>query len=144
MSNFYVWLLLGVVFSITEIFTTTFGALIVGIGAFVAAFLSFINVDSSYQFIAFSISALVAAYVMVRILKSKNKAFRKTFIDDIINSTCYVLEDIKKDGTGKVKVNGEVWIAISKDGSYIPKGETVKIIKIEGTKLIVEKEENDG
>jgi membrane protein implicated in regulation of membrane protease activity len=144
MSNFYVWLILGVVFSITEIFTATFGALIVGIGAFVAAFLSFINLGASYQFIAFSLSALLAAYVMVKVLKAKNKAFRKTFIDDIINNTCCVLEDIKKDGSGKVKINGEVWIAVSKDGTYIPKGETVKIIKIEGTKLIVEKEESDG
>ncbi len=144
MNNFFIWILLGVLFSITEIFTATFGALIIGIGAFVAAFLAYINVSVTYQLLLFSVSAVVATMVIVKVLKTKNKAFRKTFIDDIINNICYVVEDIKKDGVGKIKVNGEVWLAVSEGGVFIPKGERVKIIKIEGTKLIVKKEEDNG
>jgi membrane protein implicated in regulation of membrane protease activity len=143
-SNFYVWMILGTVFSITEIFTSTFGALIIGIGAFTAAFFAFVNISYAYQLIAFSISSVIAAFVIVKFLKSKTKSFRKTFIDDIINRTCYVVQDIEKGGTGKVKINGEVWIAISEDGSFISKDQKVKIIKVEGTKLIVKKEEGNG
>ncbi len=144
MTNFYLWLLIGVSFSILEIFTATFGALIIGIGAFVAAVFAFVGIDQSYQFVIFSTSAIIAVIVIMKILKAKNKSFRKTFIDDIINNKGYVIEDIKKDGAGKVKISGEIWLAMSDNNTYIPKGEYVKIIKIEGTKLIVEKEDANG
>ena len=40
-------------------------------------------------------------------------------------------------GTGQIKVQGELWSAISKDSDIIPKNTEVEILSIKGVKLIV-------
>ena len=41
-------------------------------------------------------------------------------------------------GTGQVKVRGQVWTARSVDGSAIPAGASVRTVRIDGAKLMVE------
>ena len=42
---------------------------------------------------------------------------------------------------GEVNVRGKIWSAVSKDGDDILENEKVKILSIDGVKLIVEREE---
>lgn len=49
-----------------------------------------------------------------------------------------LLKTLKKNVVGEVKVDGKRWSAVSKEKCL--KGDTVKVLKIDGVKLIVEKE----
>ena len=69
---------------------------------------------------------------------SKNK--QKTNLDRVVGMEGIVTEKITKHNPGEVKVDGKKWTAISNEGKSIEEGKTVKIIKIEGVKLIVEEE----
>ncbi len=65
-----------------------------------------------------------------------------TNADKNIGKTGIVTENITPDKfAGKVKVDGQVWSAVSKDGSILIEGETVVVDAISGVKLIVEKKE---
>ena len=67
----------------------------------------------------------------------------------IISGICLIIESFtlgffvflfsidNLNSTGKVKVNGELWSAIS--DSNIEKGETIKVLSVNGVKLKVEK-----
>ncbi len=68
--------------------------------------------------------------------KLLNKTKHKTNLDRIIDMEGIVTEDINKNSSGEVKVDGKRWTAIAQKS--IKKDSTVKILKIEGVKLIVE------
>ena len=87
-------------------------------------------------FILLGIFLLVLSRPIVNKLRSKDN--EKTNLDRIIGETAIVTEDIKKNVVGEVKVDGKRWSAVSKEKCL--KGDTVKVLKIDGVKLIVEKE----
>ena len=69
---------------------------------------------------------------------AKNTPNLKTNAYSIIEKTAIVTQDINSiDGTGQVKVDGEIWSAIGENSSNIPKGTKVKILEIKGVKVIV-------
>ena len=58
----------------------------------------------------------------------------------MIGQTGMVLSPLNSlEATGTVKVMGQVWSAVSLDGTEISEGEKIKVIKITGVKLVVEK-----
>lgn len=68
--------------------------------------------------------------------KLLNKTKHKTNLDRIIGMNGIVTESITKNKSGEVKVDGKIWTAIA--DKAIKKDSTVKILKIEGVKLVVE------
>lgn len=135
-----VWLILGVIFIIGEILTPTFFLFWFGIGAFVASAIS----------IAFGTLVQVASFIIVSGLlviltrpltkKLTKEQPRKIHIDEIIGKIGSVIETINNEqGKGLVKINGDMWRAYSNDDSIIQEGEKVKILKVEGAHVIVEK-----
>lgn len=76
--------------------------------------------------------------------KYSNKETIPTNIDKLIGKTGVVIQGIGEDTyeTGLVKLDGEVWSAVSSNGSSILKGATVKVEEIKGVKLIVTPLEN--
>ena len=101
-----------------------------GIGA------TFISTLAVIFVILLGIFLLVISRPIVNKLRSKDN--EKTNLDRIIGETAIVTEDIKKNVVGEVKVDGKRWSAVSKENCL--KGDTVKVLKIDGVKLIVEKE----
>ena len=64
----------------------------------------------------------------------------KTNIDRIIGMNGIVTEEISKNKSGAVKVDGKVWTAISNENIAVDS--IVKVLSIESTKLKVEKVED--
>ena len=63
----------------------------------------------------------------------------------MIGKTAVVIEDlIPNDAKGKVRVDREVWIAESDSGEIIKESSRVKVLRIDGTRLIVEQEKTAG
>lgn len=135
------WLVLAVVLGIIEASTAglvtiwlVFGALAAWVGAILG--LSFI-----FQLVIFIIVSYVLLITTRPILKKwLTREIVKTNADRVIGQTGMVTEKINSiEGTGQVKVAGQIWSAIPADGSEIEPGTKVLIDKITGVKLVVTK-----
>lgn len=137
--NWIFWLVLVIVLSFIEIATVSLVSIWFVASGIVAMILSFFIEDTAIittVFILLGIFLLIISRPIVNKLRSKDN--EKTNLDRIIGESAIVTEDIKKNEVGEVKVDGKRWSAISKEKCL--KGDTVKILKIDGVKLIVEKE----
>ena len=137
--NWIFWLVLVIVLSFVEIATVSLVSIWFVASGIVAMILSFFIEDTAIIttiFILLGIFLLVISRPIVNKLRSKDN--EKTNLDRIIGETAIVTEDIKKNVVGEVKVDGKRWSAVSKEKCL--KGDTVKVLKIDGVKLIVEKE----
>ena len=88
----------------------------------------------------FAIGSLAAFITLpiVRKFKSKEKII-PTNLDRVIGKEVDVVKEIKPNHYGEVEVFGTVWTATSKDTFKV--GEKAKVVKMDGVKLIVEREE---
>ena len=139
--NWIFWLVLVIVLSFVEIATVSLVSIWFVASGIVAMILSFFIEDTAIIttiFILLGIFLLVISRPIVNKLRSKDN--EKTNLDRIIGETAIVTEDIKKNVVGEVKVDGKRWSAVSKEKCL--KGDTVKVLKIDGVKLIVKKEED--
>lgn len=137
--NWIFWLVLVIVLSFVEIATVSLVSIWFVASGIVAMILSFFIEDTAIIttiFILLGIFLLVISRPIVNKLRSKDN--EKTNLDRIIGEAAIVTEDIKKNVVGEVKVDGKRWSAVSKENCL--KGDTVKVLKIDGVKLIVEKE----
>lgn len=138
-----IWLILAVLFAIIEIFTPGFVVLTFSFGAILALIVSLFSKSLILQLLAFAAGSFYFfIYVRKFFLKllTKNNGNIKTNIDSLIGKKAIVTQKIpggiKK---GYVKVGPEQWLAISITGESIEKDELVKVVKIEGNTLYVEK-----
>lgn len=136
------WFILFVVFLFIELVTVTLVTIWFAIGA-VAAAITTIFTDS---IIIQSIVFIVVSIISLLITKPLVKKFKKfditpTNSDRVIGKVGEVTKTIGTNKYGEVKVFDSIWTAKSKNDKTIKEGEKVKILSIEGVKLIVEKED---
>lgn len=109
------------------------------LGGFVSLILSLFDVSIQIQiavFFAVSVAALIAIWPFAKKLLKKEHI--KTNADRYIGQTAIVTEDISNiNAKGQVKVDNQIWSARSENGEDISAGARVKVLKIEGVKLIV-------
>jgi len=87
-------------------------------------------------FITFSALLLIITRPLV---KKRLLNTTPTTTDALIGCKAIVTEDIDNlQGLGCVKIQGKLWSARSDSGEMIPSGTSVRVLKIEGVKLIVE------
>lgn len=91
-------------------------------------------------FILCAIFVVLYKTVLKKFIVSKKK--QKTNVDLVVGETGVVLEDINNlSATGQIKVNFQVWTARSSDDSVEFKaGDLVKVVGVEGVKLICKKD----
>jgi len=137
---YIVWLILGVVLVVAEIFIPSFFIFWFGVGAFVASGLS-VAFGTLVQVIAFVVvSGLLVLFTRPFAKKISGKEPRKIHIDEIIGKTAVVTETIDNSaGKGLIRVGGDIWRALSVDDSIVESGEKVTILKVDGTRLVLRK-----
>jgi membrane protein implicated in regulation of membrane protease activity len=138
--TWYIWLILFLVFLGLEIITTgVFFFLCFSTGALFAMLCSLLGASFQTEMIVFCAVSL-ASILLIRPLFKKYFAKKKveTNVDSLIGAPALVIEKIKANGTGKIKVAGEVWLAVSKED--IETAEKVVIEAVNGTKLVVKKD----
>ena len=138
-----VWLALGIFLLIGEMYTVGFFLFWFGIGAIAASVVAFAGFGIAVQWATFiivsSVGVLLSRKFALAISKPGPEA--KMNVDRLIGKTGVVIEDIVPvENKGIVRVESEEWRAVAKDGNLIPQGEKIKVVKIEGTKLVVEEE----
>ncbi|MGC1213233.1 MAG: NfeD family protein [Micromonospora sp.] len=137
-----VWVVLGVVLAVAEIFTTTLFLIMFAAGAFAAAAAAALGAPAALQALIFTlVSALSVAVVRPVIrrharsaLESGEQAFG---VEALEGATALVLEPVDAEH-GLVKIDGELWSARSYDAtrSYAA-GERVQVIKVRGATALV-------
>lgn len=139
----WIWLSVLAVSLIIEFVTMELVSVWVSFGSLVALLLACLKVGYEIQIIVCVVVSVVSILLLRKVaLKflSKSKEKTETNMDTIIGTKTKLLTDITEDEMGTVKVNGVVWSAKTENDEAIKKDEYVKIVKVEGNKLIVEKE----
>ena len=90
-------------------------------------------------FIILSVIALLITRPFVA--KVRKRKITPTNLDRVIGKEGIVTKEILKNSYGEVKVAGNKWTATSK--KEIEEGKEIKVLKIEGVKLLVEEIEED-
>ena len=89
-------------------------------------------------FLILSALSLMLLKPLSRKWMAGHKAAR-TNADRVIGETALVTEEIDNTmATGQVQVDGQIWTARSAHGVVIPAGSLVKVLSIQGVKVMVE------
>jgi len=134
----YVWLGLIVVLTIIEAATVSLTTIWFAAGSLLAFFMALLNLSVGIQIVVFLVSStLLIIFTRPIALKYLKVGRVRTNVESLIGETGLVVMDIAPHKTGQVKVKGQVWTAVSKNGEPISKDSEVIIDAIEGVKLIV-------
>ena len=133
-----IWLALAVIFLIIEAITVGLATIWFAAGAFAAFVLSLLNVPVLAQVVIFlAVSCCLLVFTRKIFVEKLRTGSESTNVDALIGETGIVTEEIRPLTVGQVKINGQVWSALGKDDKTIEKDRLVKVIAIEGVKLIV-------
>lgn len=132
---------------ILEIITPGFVLANFGVGAFAGALAAWLGADTTVQVIVFALTCLVSFFT-VRPLLSRTMLKQgeqvKTGTAALVGRIAIVTTDIPKPPEmGRVKIDGDSWQAMISGPSTIAAGETVIVIAVNSTTLVVERAHND-
>lgn len=148
MAEFLIWIWLGIAIAsaVLEFISMQMVSIWFTVGSIVAIILSLCGVIWWAQLLTFGIVSLVLLLSLRKIclkylLKNDNAT---TNVDGLVGTTQKLVEPITKDTAGAVKISGVVWTAVAENDVSIEKGESVKIERVEGNKLVVSKIKQKG
>lgn len=133
------WMVAMWVFIIMEVLSPNLVSLWFAAGTVAALIAANYSLKIQWQIVIFLIVSLILLSLLrpiyIKYIKVKNI---KTNVDALIGEEGFVTADINNvEGKGLVKVKGQIWSARSQDEEIISSGAKIKILKIEGVKLIV-------
>ena len=140
-----VWTALLILFGIGEAITIGLTSIWFAAGALVALAVSLLGGPLWLQVVMFLVVSILCM-LAIRPFAQKylNNKVEPTNADRIIGSEVLVTERISNlRAEGAVSVGGLTWSARSADDSEIAKGTLVRIVRIEGVKVYVEKSKEE-
>jgi len=146
METWVYWIILGAIFVIAEIFTASFFAGPIGFGCIVAAILAEQEATTGVQFASFSITTVVMLLairpIVMKMMHSKSND-QVSGIETYVGKQGRVTEKVDpQSGSGRIKIGGESWRAISDKNIVIEEESLATVIRIEGSKAVVSISEN--
>jgi membrane protein implicated in regulation of membrane protease activity len=142
MQNWF-WIIIALVTLGLEIATVgTLVSIWFSIGAVVAYGASLLNWSFEIQLVVF-ITVSILAFLTIRPLAKKFLSSKQvaTNADRYIGQKMTVTEEITQESWGAVMIQGVRWSAREVNHQTVSVGETVKIIALEGAKLLVKKDQ---
>lgn len=147
MEGWSIWLIVALIFFLIEIFTTGIAVICFSFGALIAALVASLGGNLTWQVIFFAIVSLLSLVfirpILVKLFYKSGKNEVKTNAEAIIGRIGTVCETIDnaKD-SGRVKIDGDVWKAVSSDNEIIEEGTKVKILKLDSIIVTVKQVKN--
>ncbi|MCQ2541175.1 MAG: NfeD family protein [Lachnospiraceae bacterium] len=135
-----VWLVLLLVFAVTEFLTQGITTIWFAIAAGVSLLLALIGAPIWLQVVVFVVLSAVLLIVGRQILVKKyNNSLEKTNVEAVIGQTALVIEDIDgKLGAGRVIIGGMEWAAAPEEANAkFAKDAQVTVVDVKGVKVIV-------
>ncbi len=135
----WVWMILAALFVIAEIFTAGFFLLWFGVGAAVAGVLDILGLGAGWQWASFLIISIVLFAISRKFADKLTKEQPPGIgADRFIGKQGIVLEIIDSaKNTGRVRIDTDEWRALGEGEEIIPEGTKVEVIRVEGTRLVV-------
>lgn len=132
-----IWLIVGLVLLILELFTTTFFLMWIGAGALVAALAAIWIEPAWIQWLIFAVVSAALLWATRRLARSIHaRVTVPSNVDQIVGQVGVVLEAIDPDqNTGRIRVGSEEWRARSE--TRIPQGVRARVESVQGTTLRV-------
>ncbi|MBQ2812018.1 MAG: NfeD family protein [Clostridia bacterium] len=140
-GNAIFWLALAIVLGVIEASTANLITVWFAVSALVVAVLAALGISG----IALPVVFVVLAAILVVATRPLTKRFLSkkavaTNADRIISATGTVIVDIDPvENAGQVKVMGQVWSAKTADGAPLETGTAVRVVALEGVRVVVEK-----
>jgi membrane protein implicated in regulation of membrane protease activity len=141
MDAWLIWILLGLAFAIGEIFSLSLFLAPFAVGALLGAVAELIGAGAAVATIVFLISSLLLLGFVRPIARRhlRTPGQLRTGTAALVGQTGVVTERIANDdGSGAVKLEGEVWTARAYDrDEIIEPGQRVQVIEIRGATALV-------
>jgi membrane protein implicated in regulation of membrane protease activity len=141
MAGFWFWVIVALVFAVVEVLTVAFFAVFVTIGALGAAVASLLGFNLLVQAIVLGIIGIVGILVARPFLVERlhiGRASLRSGADSMVGQQAVLTEPILGVGQpGHVKIGGELWPAVTDDGSPVPANTLVVVTALRSTVLIV-------
>lgn len=135
-----VWAVIVVASVVIEITTINLTTVWFAIAGVVSLILAVFKVELVWQIVAFLVLSIVLLFLtrpLINKITRKNSAH--TNADRIFDRVGFVTKEITTDEIGEVKVDEDIWRAISYDNEPLEVGQKVVIKSFDGNKVIVSK-----
>ena len=145
LDTWIAWLILAAVLIVAEMFTAGFFLFWFGVAAGVAMIASLAGASLTLQFGIFVVVAFLLL-ILTRPLAEKFSGKQPPGIgaDRFLGKNGIVIETINPDkGTGMVRIKTEDWRADSLSGEVIEVDSRVVVKKVDGTRLVVAKSQQE-
>jgi len=131
-----IWVIVGIMLCIIEIFTPGFFLMALGAGCFVAAGGSLFS-GLNWQILFFVAGSVIFFFVSRKILLPRESESKEKFgMERLVGRSGSAIGAITSD-SGYVKVGGEKWPARTEENITIPDSTTVEVFDFHGNRLIV-------
>jgi len=144
MVAWQIWMIIGIICIIIEIFDPAFFFFSLGSAAIITGLLSFVVRSTPLQIIIFVVLSFLAFLSMRKLGKKILSVTDKdTNVYALKGKIGNVTKAIPEHGRGYVKVGGEEWSAVEKSDKAIEANVKVTVIDIDGNKLVVEEQHKE-
>src|SRR5699024_6490478 len=134
------WLIIFIISLVIELISLSLVSIWFAAGALIAMFLEFLELGLIYEIIGFIITSLITFFIFRPTLMNFIKSPKvRTNADRLIGKTGEMIKVANETSMGQVKVEGQIWQAVSKDNKHLKAGTVVIVEGIEGVKLVVTK-----
>jgi membrane protein implicated in regulation of membrane protease activity len=141
MTAFWFWVIVAIVFAIAEIMTVALFAVFITVGALGAAVVSLLGFNLLVQAIVLGVLGVAGILAARPYLVDRLHIGRPTLrsgADSMVGQQAILLEPILGVGQpGHLKIAGELWPALTDDGSAVPVNTLVVVTALRSTTLIV-------
>ena len=137
-----VWLILLGILLVIEIITLGLTTIWFAGGALIAFLVAILGGAVWLQVVVFlAVSMLLLIFTRPIAMKYMSKNVQKTNVDSLEGEIAVVIQTIDNlKGTGQVVIRGMEWSAKTREDKVIKEGTVVKVITVEGVKVVVEEE----
>lgn len=140
MEAWLFWLVAGLLCGIAEIFLPGFVLSCFSFGCFAAAVAAALDFSVTVQLLVFSGAAFVVFIsvrpILMKFLLDRNNPAARTNLERVVGMIGIAQEEITA-WQGTVKVEGEIWSSRCEGDLILPQGSHVRVLRVEGNKLIV-------
>lgn len=136
------WLIFGLGLLVFEMLTPGgFFTFFFGIAAFVVAGLIWMGVleSGAGQWLTFGVLGTVLILALRPLVRKKFET-NTPKVDQLVGQTAIALDTLDINGRGQVELRGTTWSAVYSGAGSVLKGDRLRVTKVDGLSLVVEKE----
>ena len=140
LAAWQLWVIAGLVLLIIEIFTQGFVVAVFGVAFLIVAPFAYAQSSLNTQLLVFGVAtAVMSLGIRPLVLRLIRESKTKTNVDALVAKTGLVTEAIDHTmNSGRVRLGGEEWRAVTPDESKIGVGAKVVVKAVDGCKVVVE------